>query len=371
MINQALSLQISQALEKQHQEQKAQRARKRLELVNAENRKLEAGTPSLMELSPAQRAAVEAVWGRFPESKAELWVAYYAECFGQFSPYFIPDSLYYTDIDAKLNDQKKADLLDHKCYYHLLFPEARHPETVAMRVAGRWSDSAFAPLTLTGVMERCAFAGKVIVKPAANSCGGQGILVWNAELDSREQLEGFLRACRTDLILQAFLQQSEATARLHPESVNTLRLITFYDQDDVLMLSAVIRIGMGSSQVDNISAGGLAVGIASDGRLKEYGFSKHGKRFSAHPNGVVFREQRIPGFQEAVALVRKLHRRLPDFRLISWDIAFNSLEEPVLIEVNLKQGELDFHQMANGPLFGAHTEALLREVYGAAEEARP
>lgn len=366
MVNETLSLQISQALEKQRQEQRERNARKRLKIIQAENEKLEAMAPSLMELSPAQRAAVDAVWGRFPESRAERWCAYYSERFGQFSPYFIPDSLYYTDIDAKLNDQGKAEILDHKCYYHLLFPEVRHPETVAMCVAGRWSDAAFAPLRLASVVERCRAAGKVIIKPAANSCGGQGILIWDGDADAPEGLEGFLRSCRTDMIIQAFLKQSDATARLHPESVNTLRLVTFYDTDDVLMLSAVIRIGAGSSQVDNVSAGGLAVGIAPDGKLKEYGFSKRGDRFPAHPNGIVFGTQRVPAFQEAAALVRRLHRKLPDFRLISWDIAIDAAEKPVLIELNLRQGELDFHQMANGPLFGAWTEALLREVYGTA-----
>jgi hypothetical protein len=48
---------------------------------------------------------------------------------------------------------------------------------------------------------------------------------------------------------------------------------------------------------------------------------------------------------------------------VSWDIAFDEQENPVLIEANLKDGELDFHQLNNGPLFGDDTEKILDEVF--------
>lgn len=38
-------------------------------------------------------------------------------------------------------------------------------------------------------------------------------------------------------------------------------------------------------------------------------------------------------------------------------------DEPMLIEANLCDGELDFHQLNNGPLFGVDTEEILSEVF--------
>ena len=38
-------------------------------------------------------------------------------------------------------------------------------------------------------------------------------------------------------------------------------------------------------------------------------------------------------------------------------------DEPILIEANLCDGELDFHQLNNGPIFGDETEDVLKEVF--------
>lgn len=55
---------------------------------------------------------------------------------------------------------------------------------------------------------------------------------------------------------------------------------------------------------------------------------------------------------------------MPHFRLISWDFAVDIDHEPVMIEANLRYGELDFHQLNNGPLFGKDTRKILDEVFG-------
>ena len=50
-------------------------------------------------------------------------------------------------------------------------------------------------------------------------------------------------------------------------------------------------------------------------------------------------------------------------RLISWDLAIDENAQPLLIEGNLTFGELDFHQMCNGPIFGDLTEEVLKDVF--------
>jgi len=57
-----------------------------------------------------------------------------------------------------------------------------------------------------------------------------------------------------------------------------------------------------------------------------------------------------------------MHHRLMHFDLVSWDIAINKNNEPVLIEYNLSyQGTIN-SQIANGPLFGDLTDDVLAEV---------
>lgn len=50
-------------------------------------------------------------------------------------------------------------------------------------------------------------------------------------------------------------------------------------------------------------------------------------------------------------------------KMISWDLAINESGDPVLIEANFSYGQLDFHQMCNGPLFGETTEEVLNKVF--------
>lgn len=45
----------------------------------------------------------------------------------------------------------------------------------------------------------------------------------------------------------------------------------------------------------------------------------------------------------------------------------DEFENPVLIEANLHYGELDFHRLNNGPIFGNDTNKILEEVFGKAK----
>ena len=53
----------------------------------------------------------------------------------------------------------------------------------------------------------------------------------------------------------------------------------------------------------------------------------------------------------------------PHFKMVSWDFAVNEHGNPIMIEANLCLGELDFHQLNNGPLFGEDTKKILDEVF--------
>ena len=62
--------------------------------------------------------------------------------------------------------------------------------------------------------------------------------------------------------------------------------------------------------------------------------------------------------------IKTIHPHFPHFRQISWDFAIDENEEPVFVEMNLCNGELDFHQLNNGPLYGDDTDIILGEVFG-------
>jgi hypothetical protein len=160
------------------------------------------------------------------------------------------------------------------------------------------------------------------------------------------------------------IRQHPALNDIHAASLNTIRMVSLILEGQVHILSSILRMGVGSSRVDNASSGGITCGIHPDGRLKDVAFSINGVRLDQHhPQGFEFSKGAIPSFEQAKAMIRTLHARLGHFRLVYWDVAIDEAGEPVLIESNLRTGGLNVIQYNNGPLFGDLTEKVLTEVY--------
>lgn len=138
-------------------------------------------------------------------------------------------------------------------------------------------------------------------------------------------------------LFQRRIVQHPAMQQLHGDSVNTLRLVSFYENRKATVSYGALRVGAGRGTVDNWAAGGLIVGIdLARGVLRSEGFFKpgHGGRTRVHPDsGVTFEGFQLPFFAEAMAMVARLHERLPHIHSIGWDVAL-SPEGPVVIEGN-------------------------------------
>ena len=107
----------------------------------------------------------------------------------------------------------------------------------------------------------------------------------------------------------------------------------------------------------------MSVGINEDGTLKEYAYFFNGDRITKHPSsGIEFKGYQLPSFDKAIELVKKAHFYVPHFKMVSWDVAIREDGVPILIEANLTDGQIDLHQLCNGPLFGDDTEEILDEV---------
>jgi hypothetical protein len=138
-------------------------------------------------------------------------------------------------------------------------------------------------------------------------------------------------------LLQERIAQHPDMARLHQESINTIRLVTFNNHGKVELFFAAIRVGTNKRNVDNWNAGGIAVAIDKEtGRLHQHGIQKscYGKRADIHPNtGIAFMDYEIPYFKESVGLVCTVHRYLYGVHSIGWDVAITD-KGPIVIEAN-------------------------------------
>ena len=276
---------------------------------------------------------------------------------------YVPDDIYFINICSHFHNLKACREIDDKNLYDLLFYDVRQPATLIRKNKGVLMDNRYEPLSYGNAVSIIHKYGKAVIKKAKLSDGGKGLLFIDNEMSKEELLRQLYS--RDGFVVQECISQHPTLNLIHKESVNTIRLTTFYFQGYLHILSSVLRMGVGDCKVDNASSGGIFCGINEDGRLKKYGHDKKMNVYRTHPtSNVMFENIVIPGFDACKKLVRRLsYRFLQASQLISWDLAVDENAQPVLIEVNLRWGDIDFHQISNGPLFGDLTENVINDVF--------
>lgn len=277
--------------------------------------------------------------------------------------YYIPDTFYYAFVDEYFTNPQWSNPCDDKNLYDLLFNDILRPKTIIRKIGDLILDKNYSKLTLEEAIKLCSSYSSIIFKTSKFSCGGSGINFWDAD-ESTERIKQILNDS-THLIGQEIVNQHSELKKLNPTSLNTVRILTLLQKDNVKILSSVVRMGkIHGARVDNASSGGIVCGIDTTGRLKEIAYDTCGNCYLKHPNGTKFEDITIPNFNKCIELVEKLSYRVADItRLVSWDLAIDNMGNAVLIEFNTSFGQIDFHQLCNGPILGEHPEEVLNEVF--------
>lgn len=316
-------------------------------------------------LTKSERNQVKSFWAPYCKVNP-VFFEFYKQKTGDFRPEYLPKDVYLNRIDEFYNDRNAQNILDNKCLYTRLFPGIRQADTPIFRMNGFWYDEKLTPLTQEEAVGRIENESALFVKAASQSCGGKGVQHLDAEngpmktlfLDALSHVSG-------DIVVQRPIRQHETLSKLHPASVNTLRILSLLTNEGVKIYSTIVRMGVGGSKVDNASSGGIFCGVREDGSLTPVAYRLNGERFDVHPTtGIVFDGYRIDGFDKALALVKQAAPLLPKFRMVSWDIVIDEQGEPLMLETNMAKGSVHFHQLTNGPLFGEDTNKILDEVFG-------
>lgn len=167
-------------------------------------------------------------------------------------------------------------------------------------------------------------------------------------------LEAYKMLTAGRYLAQSVIEQHPQMASLHPHSINSLRIVTVRSLKDgaIRVWPSILRIGTGTSIVDNTSQGGLCVGIDFEtAHLKKWGFYKpqFGRKTDHHPDsGIVFSGFEIPFLKEAQEQAVYFHSMLPGIQSVGWDIAIGK-NGPVFIEGN-DNWEINGPQICNGGL---------------------
>ena len=105
---------------------------------------------------------------------------------------------------------------------------------------------------------------EIIVKPVDQSCG-QGIEIFNVTSKNvKEIYENLLETKR--ILIEEVVKQCKEISKLHPSSINTLRIVTLNHQ----IVASYIRIGNKGNVVDNFNHDGVAAPINIETGIVDY-----------------------------------------------------------------------------------------------------
>lgn len=164
-----------------------------------------------------------------------------------------------------------------------------------------------------------------IVKPCDDSCGN-GVFIIDMENNRQNAKELLAQFRKTDVVLEELIVQAEEMSRLHPESVNTVRCATFVKDGLPSILFTFLRIGQGSSIVDNGGAGGFVASVDMEtGIVITPGITETRRAFLIHPDtGAQIIGMRIPKWQELKQMALQLAMVIPEQQYVSWDLALTN-----------------------------------------------
>ncbi len=169
--------------------------------------------------------------------------------------------------------------------------------------------------------------------------GSQGFGVRRHDLRGVTDWEAF----RTELLAGGEVLIEEPI-RQHPDlaavcagTVNTTRITAYHDGSRTHILSVAQKFGRGAVS-DQVAFGGFYTMLDNRGRAMSAGHDSYGRVHEAHPDsGVPIADFRLPLYDEAVALVRRVAPVVPQIAYVGWDIAVTSAG-PVLVEGNWGAG---------------------------------
>ena len=315
-------------------------------------------------LSVGQKRDILAFYEKLVGKKVPVyWHEYFYSRNDYFSEKYVPTCLYHSNVIYKLNNYKLRHAYVDKGIYDVYFPDILRPRTFVKNINGYYYDDS-KPISREEAIERCRNLEGAVSKPTQEGMWGSGVKVFSSHdgiVDDDSTIESLMDGYGTNFIIQERIQQHESMALLNPTSLNTLRVLSYRQGNEIFILYVVVRIGRKGKSVDNETAGGINADIDLEtGRILDcaYGTPSE-KRIPTTDIGTVLKGFQIPGFDKVLAEVKELHLRLPYFNLVGWDFGVDKAGNPVMIEWNRCP---DLSQTAHGPAFGDMTEEIFNRI---------
>ncbi len=172
--------------------------------------------------------------------------------------------------------------------------------------------------------------------------GFQGNSVWfyhTKDINISEFFHKLKDDKESHFIVEAKLRQHKDLAAFHPNSVNTIRIVTVFDdkKDKLYFMFAKLRMGNNGAHLDNTHAGGISGNIDIEtGIINTPGYDvTTNQEYIFHPyTGKQIIGFQIPNWQECKAFIEEVARVTPEVRYVGWDVVILQDGDFALIEAN-------------------------------------
>lgn len=318
----------------------------------------------ILPLSVSQKREINAFYEKLVGKKVPIdWHEYFYSRNGLFDVKYVPTSLYHSDVIYRLNNYNLRHAYVDKGVYDIYFPDIVRPKTIVKNINGYFYDDSKA-INIVEAIERCKNLEGAVSKPTQEGMWGSGVKVFSTQdgtLNDGTDIKMLMKSYGENFIIQEKINQHDSMALLNPTSLNTLRVLSYRQDNEVFVIYAVVRIGRKGKSVDNETAGGINADInLTSGRILDcaYGTPSE-KRINTTDVGTILKGFQIPSFDKVISEVKELHLRLPYFNLVGWDFGIDKDGNPVMIEWNRCP---DLSQTAHGPAFGDMTVDIFNRI---------
>lgn len=176
-----------------------------------------------------------------------------------------------------------------------------------------------------------------IIKPSDGKLG-RGIS--KTYKDDKVERELYDECVKRRAIVEECIRSCDELSAFHPESLNTVRVVTISNKERAEVFGSFLRTGVGNSIVDNAHAGGIFAQInVESGIIESDGINTSGDIFKMHPDTKrVFLGTKIPYWETIVRTCCEA-AKLTNNPITGWDVAIN------------REGEIEFVEGNYGPDF--------------------
>jgi hypothetical protein len=322
-------------------------------------------TPVPQEIAAKYRK----LWSPFSSAPDTRWLKVYAGLSGLVSHEYIPEDIYYTEIEPRLNNRSLSASYTDKNLYDRIFETDSLPQTYLRGINGHLFNNKYEQVTHDEAKKILTSCRQFILKPSVGSGGGRMVRLFRSEGGRfsetvNEEIFSFdevMKMGMQDFICQERIGGHSSYSRYNSSSLNTVRFLVYRSvkTGEVHIVNCVFRVGKSGSVVDNQASGGYACGVTPEGKLNGKVVNKEGLLFKSVNDVAVEPGTELPGFEKMKDLAMKMGSQVHYAHLSGLDLCLDDRGTPRIIEINCLNNEINFFQMTNGPLLGDFTDEIV------------